>query len=414
MGVEFFIAKRILFGTEKGFKGTPPASKIALLGIILGLAVMILSVAIVIGFKKEVRNKVIGFGSHIQITNFDNNTSYEAYPIVMPDSLIESIAAIPGIKQVERFATKPGILKTDDEFEGIVLKGVEDGYNWEFFHSYLQEGTLPDINKKEGAPDILLSRFLADRLKLNPGDRVNAYFVQEQIRARRFNVAGIYETGFSDYDRIFAITSLNQVRRLNEWEKDEVSGVEIMVDDYNRLDELADDLYYRFANVDNNEDIVYLVRSIKEIAPQIFGWLELLDINVVVILLLMIAVSGFTMISGLLILILERTNMIGILKALGETNASIRKIFLYLAFFLIGRGMLWGNIVGVALCLIQKYTGIVKLDASVYYLSSVPIDLNLWVFLLLNVGTLAITMALMIAPSYLVTRIDPVKAIHFE
>ena len=414
MSVELFIAKRILFGTKKGFGGTPPASKIALLGIILGLTVMILSVAIVIGFKKEIRNKVIGFGSHIQITNFDNNISYEPNPIIVTDSLLNSIIQTPGIRQAIRYATKPGMLKTDDEFEGIVFKGVDAGYDWEFFRSYLQEGSLPDMNKEEGAPDVLLSRYIANRLHLKAGDKVNAYFIQDQVRARRFNIAGIYETGFIDYDRIFMVGDIGLVRRLNDWNEDEVGGIEVMVDDYDKLDVLTEDLYFRFANEENSEGDMLLVRSVKEVVPQIFGWLELLDINVIIILLLMVSVSGFTMISGLLILILERTNMIGILKALGQANLSIRKIFLYLSFFLIGRGMLWGNVMGLTLCFLQKQFNIIKLDASVYYLASVPIDLSIWVLLLLNIGTLSVTMALMIAPSYLVTRIDPVKAIRFE
>lgn len=414
MGVELFLAKRILFGVKNGSNGTPPASKIALLGIILGLTVMILSVAIVIGFKKEVRNKVIGFGAHIQISNFDNNSSYESQPIIVSDSLLRSILETPGIKSADCFATKPGILKTEEEFEGIVLKGVDSTYNWDFFRSYLQEGNLPVIGKKEGVPDLLLSRFLADRLKLKVGDKVNAYFVQDQVRARRFVVSGIYETGFTDYDRIFLVTDIEQVRKLNDWDKDEVSGIEIMVNDYRNLDALSDELYFRFANIEVDDENMFLVRSVKEIVPQIFSWLELLDINVVVILLLMIAVSGFTMISGLLILIMERTNMIGILKALGESNTSIRKIFLYLSFFLIGKGMLWGNVIGILICLLQKHFQLIKLDASVYYLSAVPIDLNIGALILLNVGTLAVTMLLMIAPSYLVTKIAPVKAIRFE
>lgn len=414
MGIELFLAKRILFGVRNGSKGAPPASRIALLGIILGLAVMILSVAIVIGFKKEVRNKVIGFGSHIQITNFDNNSSYESQPIVVSDSLLRDIIETPGIRQADRFATKPGILKTDDEFEGIVLKGVDSVYDWSFFKSYLLKGDLPDINKTEGSPDILLSRFLADRLNLNVGDKINAYFVQDQVRARRFSISGIYETGFTDYDRIFLITGIRQVQRLNDWDKDQISGVEIMVDDYRQLDALTDTLYFRFASLEETGDDTFLVRSIKEIVPQIFSWLDLLDINVAVILLLMISVSGFTMISGLLILILERTNMIGILKALGENDTSIRKIFLYLSFFLIGRGMLWGNVIGISICLLQKYFHIIKLDASVYYLSAVPIDIDPVAIVLLNLGTLVITMLLMIAPSYLITKIAPVKAIRFE
>lgn len=414
MNLELFIARRIHFSKEDDRQVTPPAVRIAIIGIALGLAVMILSVAIVIGFKKEVRNKVIGFGSHIQITNFDNNVSYESSPIAVSDTLLRDLQAFPGIRHVEVFATKPGILKTDNDFQGIVLKGVDTGFDWTFFRNNLKEGELFTLSPDKASTDVIISRYLADLVGLKVGDSFLTYFVQEDVRARKFRIAGIYETGFLDYDKLFVIADIRQVRRLNGWEADQVSGLELLVDDYDRLDEVAEELYFDLAEKQDRLGNTFYARSIKELNPMIFNWLEVLDINVVIILVLMLAVAGFTMISGLLIIILERTNMIGILKALGESNQSIRKIFLYVSFFLIGKGMLWGNIIGISLCLIQSRFHVITLDPSIYYLDAVPIDLSIVSWLLLNIGTLCAAMLMMLGPSYLITRIDPARSIRFE
>lgn len=414
MNLELFIAQRIHFSKEDDRQVTPPAVRIAIIGIALGLAVMILSVAIVIGFKKEVRNKVIGFGSHIQITNFDNNASYESSPIAVSDTLLHDLQAFPGIRHVEAFATKPGILKTDNDFQGIVLKGVDAGFDWTFFRKNLKEGELFTLPPDKASTDVIISRYLADLVGLKVGDSFLTYFVQEDVRARKFRITGIYETGFLDYDKLFVIADIRQVRRLNGWDADQVSGLELLVDDYDRLDEVAEELYFDLAEKQDRLGNTFYARSIKELNPMIFNWLEVLDINVVIILVLMLAVAGFTMISGLLIIILERTNMIGILKALGESNQSIRKIFLYVSFFLIGKGMLWGNIIGISLCLIQSYFHVITLDPSIYYLDAVPIDLNIVSLLLLNIGTLCAAMLMMLGPSYLITRIDPARSIRFE
>lgn len=414
MNLELFIARRIHFSKEDNRQVTPPAVRIAMIGIALGLTVMILSVAIVIGFKKEVRNKVIGFGSHIQITNFDNNASYESSPIAVSDTLLGDLLAFPGIRQVEAFATKPGILKTEDDFQGIVLKGVDGDFDWTFFRSNLKEGDLPDFSTDKASTDVLISQYLSDLLHLKTGDTFLTYFVQEDVRARKFRIAGIYETGFLDYDKLFVISDIRQVRRLNGWDKDQVSGLELLVDNYDQLDEVAEELYFDLAEKQDRRGNTFYARSIKELNPMIFNWLDVLDINVVIILILMLAVAGFTMISGLLIIILERTNMIGILKALGQNNQSIRKIFLYVSFFLIGKGMLWGNVIGISLCLIQSYFRVITLDPSIYYLDAVPIDLNVVSLILLNVGTLLAAMLMMLGPSYLITRIDPARSIRFE
>lgn len=414
MNLELFIARRIHFSKEGNRQVTPPAVRIAIVGVALGLAVMILSVAIVIGFKKEVRNKVIGFGSHIQITNFDNNSSYETTPIAVSDSLLQALQEFPGIKHIEGYATKMGILKTDSDFQGVVLKGIDTDYDWSFFRNNLKEGELLTIDPKKTSTDVIISRYLSDLLGLKLGDSILTYFVQEDVRARKFNIVGIYETGFMDYDKLFVLADIKQIRRLNGWEKDEVSGLELLVDDYDKLDQIAEDLYFNLVEKQDRHGNTYFTRSIKEMNPMIFNWLDVLDVNVVVILILIFVVAGFTMISGLLIIILERTNMIGILKALGENNVSIRKIFLYISFFLIGKGMLWGNVVGIAICLIQSHFRIIKLDPSIYYLDAVPIDLSIVSLILLNIGTLCASMLMMLGPSYLITKIDPAKSIRFE
>ena len=414
MNLELFIARRIHFSKEGNRQVTPPAVRIAIVGVALGLAVMILSVAIVIGFKKEVRNKVIGFGSHIQITNFDNNSSYETTPIAVSDSLLQALQEFPGIKHIEGYATKMGILKTDSDFQGVVLKGIDTDYDWSFFRNNLKEGELLTIDPKKTSTDVIISRYLSDLLGLKLGNSILTYFVQEDVRARKFNIVGIYETGFMDYDKLFVLADIKQIRRLNGWEKDEVSGLELLVDDYDKLDQIAEDLYFNLVEKQDRHGNAYFTRSIKEMNPMIFNWLDVLDVNVVVILILIFAVAGFTMISGLLIIILERTNMIGILKALGENNVSIRKIFLYISFFLIGKGMLWGNVVGIAICLIQSHFRIIKLDPSIYYLDAVPIDLSIVALILLNIGTLCASMLMMLGPSYLITKIDPAKSIRFE
>ncbi len=414
MNLELFIARKIHFSKQGERQATPPAIRIAMIGIALGLAVMILSVAIVIGFKKEVRNKVIGFGSHIQITNFDNNSSYQTKPIAVSDSFLVALKERSGIRHVETFATKPGILKTETDFQGIVLKGVDRQYDWSFFQKNLKEGEVFQLDSAKRSSDVIISRYLSDLVGLKVGDSFLTYFVEEDVRARKFHITGIYETGFADYDKLFVIADIRQVKRLNGWSDDQVSGVELLVDDYGQVDSLAENLYFELMDKQDREGNTYYVRSIKELNQMIFSWLEVLDINVVVILVLMLAVAGFTMISGLLIIILERTNMIGILKALGENNRSIRKIFLYVSFFLIGKGMLWGNVIGISLCLLQSYTHLIKLDSSIYYLDAVPVDLNVVSLALLNIGTLLVSMLMMLGPSYLITRISPAKSIRFE
>lgn len=415
MNTELFIAQRIYKGDKKNEKRvSSPAIKIAIAGIALGLAIMIVAVCIIIGFKKEIREKVIGFGSHIQITSFDNNTSYEHQPIAFSDTLRELLLSNPGIAHVQKFITKPGIIKTDEDFLGIVLKGISDDYDWHFFEKNLIEGDIINLNDTSGANQAIISQNIAKKLHLKLGDNFTTYFVQEPVRARRFIITGIYETNFEDYDKLYVITDAKILSNLNGWDDDMASGIEVLVKDYSKLDQTTQDLFFQMTAYKDRFGNVLYTRSIKDINPMIFNWLSLLDMNVWVILVLMILVSGFTMISGLLIIILERTNMIGMLKSMGARDFSIRKVFLYLSAFLIGQGMLWGNIIGLAFCLLQKHFQIIKLNPATYYLSAVPIDLNPWLIVLLNVGTLLVSLLMMIVPSFLVAKITPAKSIRFE
>ena len=413
MSLEYFIAKRIHF--QQGKKNVSrPAVRIATIGIALGLAVMIVAVAIVIGFKREIRNKTIGFGGHIQITNFDNNNTYEMNPIKENNTLIKKISSIDGVKHVQPFATKPGIIKTDTEFQGIVVKGIDKNFDWDFFKSNMVEGKPLDLSANTASNEVVLSKYLANLLGLKLGDSFFTYFIQDQVRARKFKITGIYSTNFVEYDKLIILADIRQVQKLNDWPTDSISGLEVLISDFNRIDEIGDKVYDATANQFTPDGKAYSSQTIKQINPQVFSWLDLLDMNVWVILFLMLSVSGFNMISGLLILILERTNMIGILKSLGATNWSIRKIFLYHSAFLIAKGMLWGNIIGLSLCAIQYFTGVIPLDAQAYYVATVPIAFNWLYILLLNLGTLVASFLMMVGPSYLITKISPAKIIRYE
>lgn len=391
-----------------------PAVLIAMAGIAIGLAVMLIAVAVVIGFKSEVRNKVIGFGSHIQISNFDAVRSYETHPVVVNDSMMAALSADPGVKHVQRYSTKPGIIKTGDAFQGMVLKGVGPEFDADFFRSHLVEGEIPVFSDSVSTNQVVVSKAIADKLKLKLGDKIYTYYIQGDVRARRLTVKGIYRTNFSEYDNLFLLTDLYTVNRLNNWKEGQVSGAELQVHDYDRLEETT----YRIAvDTDNQKDALggtYYVQNIVQMNPQIFAWLDLLDLNVWVILILMIGVAGFTMISGLLIIIIERTQMIGILKALGANNLTIRKVFLWFSVFLIGKGMLWGNAIGIAFCLLQSRFNIFKLNPETYYVDTVPVSVNIWIFLLINIGTLLASVLMLLGPSYLITKINPASSMRYE
>lgn len=414
MNTELFIAKRLVSGQKGDNKISRPIIFIAILGIALGLTVMILATAIVTGFKNEIREKIIGFGAHIQILNYDNNTSYETVPVSTNQDFLSTLKTEPGIKNIQTFATKAGIIKTDEEIQGVVLKGIGSDFDWSFFKNNLEDGQIFSVNDSSKTNDVLISKYIADLLDLKTGDSFIMYFIQDPPRMRKFTISGIYNTNLEEFDKIFVLADIGHIKRLNDWSKDQVSGFEISIDDFDNLDFMT----YRVMNVvgtDLNEEGARLSTvNIIQKYPQIFDWLNLQNTNVVIILALMLLVAGFNMVSSLLILILERTNMIGILKAVGTNNLNIRKIFLYQSAFLISKGMLWGNLIGIGLALLQQKTGLMKLDETSYYLSTVPINLNISHILILNAGTLIITILMLIIPSHLVAKISPVKAIRFD
>lgn len=414
MNIELHIAKRLVNAGERKKSISGPIVTIAIAGIALGLAVMILAVSIVTGFKKEISNKVIGFGSHIQIINFDSNISYETTPVSTNQPFLPEIRQIPEVRHIQPFATKAGIIRTREDIQGVVLKGIDESFDWSFFEHNMTAGSRIEFSDTITSNQVVISQTIASLLRLEVGDPFNMFFVQDPPRARRFNVSGIYETGLEELDRIFVLTDLRHIQRLNDWEEDQVSGFEILLDDFDNLERVTTEVN-DLAGYVFTEDMSRLrVVSISSKYPQFFDWLELLDMNVWVILTLMVIVAGFNMVSGLLILILERTGMIGILKAMGLDNTRLRKIFLYQSAFLIAKGLLWGNLLGAGLSLIQYYTGFIKLDQASYFIATVPINLKVTHMLMLNIGTMAITIVMLIVPSYIIGRIDPDKTIRFD
>ena len=406
MNPEFFIARRLIKRNTGNF--SDPIIRIAIIAVALGLIVMILAIAIIIGFKHEISSKVIGFGGHIQVSNFDNNYSYEVIPIEQDPALLRQLKDIPGVKHVQSFGNKPGIIKTENDIQGVVLKGIGRDFDWDFFKEKMINGSILQLSDTAISNDILISKKLASLLKLETGNDVRMYFIiDDLIRARRFTIKGIYETGLEDFDKMFVLCDIGQIQKLNSWESNQVAGFEILVNDLKNLDQVADEVY-KFIPYDTN------ARTIKEIYPQIFDWLKLQDMNVIIILTLMILVAIITMISALLILILERTNTIGLLKALGCKTWNIRKIFLIIASNIALKGIFWGNLIGLSLVFVQKYSGIIKLSQESYYVSVVPIQINFFHLLVLNLATLLITIMALVIPSVIISAISPVKAIRYE
>ena len=415
MNLPLFIARRIHFSKENNKKKvSKPAVRIALGGIALGLAVMILSLAIVVGFKNEVGRKVMGFGSHIQITSLTNNRTYDLPPISFSDTLISAIKAVPNVSYSQITATKPAIIKTKTDFQGIVLKGVDAHYNWDFFKEYLKEGELPVYNDSTASNEVLISKKQADALKLSVGDKFICYFIQDQVRLRQFTISGIYSTGLADFDKLFIVSDIQHIRMLNNWDENTATSIEVFVNDLDNLSDISYNIYLATARNFTGNYNPYYTRSIYELQPQIFGWLSLLDLNMVIILILMFSVASFTMISGLLIIILEKTTLIGTLKVLGANNWTIRKIFLYQASFLIGKAMLWGNVIGLGMYFIQKYLKVVKLDPEVYFVDYAPVELIPWQAVALNIGVGVAILCILVIPSYLIAKISPAKSIKFE
>ncbi|TZF84141.1 ABC transporter permease [Pedobacter sp. BS3] len=382
--------------------------RIAVLGIMLGLAVMILSVAVVKGFKSEVTNKIRGFAGDVIINKYDLNTSLENTPVTVDANNIAAIRRLKGVEFIQPYANKPGIINANNEIEGVVLKGVDKTYNWQYFKSILVKGNVIDFTDSlKARQQIIISRYTANRLNLDVGDDFLMYFVQQPLRKRKFKIVGIYELGVEDVDKMYVIGDLSLIQRLNNWKDGEVGGYEIRISNFSDLDNMA-------MRIADRSAINLKAYTVKEYYTMIFQWLSLLDVNAQVILVLMLAVAIINMVSALLIIILERTNMIGILKALGSTNWNLRKVFLYNAAYLIGLGLLLGNLLGLGVAVFQQSTHFFALDQASYYMNFVPIELHLPDVLLLNAGTLIICLLVLIIPSMLVSRITPVKAIGFK
>ena len=417
MNLDLYIARRIFSARENRNNLSHRIVNIALFGIVLGLVVLILSVAIVTGYKSEVGRKVIGFGSHLQIVNLDSNQSFETSPISQNQSFLNDLKSIDGIRHVQVFATKPGIIRTEDEIQGVVLKGIGPDFDWSFFQENKVEGEPFQVQDTIRSNKVWISKQMADLLKLKLGDDLYMFFIHasEAIpRQRKFQLTGIYKTSLEEFDRMFVLCDINHIRKLNNWGNDEVSGFEILVNDFKQLQEQEKAVRNLLLRNTNPDEPVLQVISVKEKYRHIFDWLSLLDMNVWVILILMVLVAGFNMVSSLLVIILERAQMIGILKAMGARNWSIRKVFLYFSGLLILKALVIGNILGIGICLIQQYTHVLKLDPSSYYLEYVPINLTVWHVLLLNVGTVVITILMLLLPSYFITKVSPEKTIRFE
>ena len=417
MNFPLFVARRIYSNQiSDRQKVSKPAIRIATMGVAIGLAVMIISVCVVLGFKHTIRDKVVGFGSHIQIANFYAlQTSATDQPIVINDSMVNVLKNIDGVSHVQRFAMKQGILKTDNDFLGVAFKGVDEAFDTTFIHSNMVEGYIPQFSGEKSGNKILISKSMADKLQTKCGDRIFAYFIDENgVRARRFTITGVYQTNLSQYDNAICFCDLYTAVKLNNFSPGQVSGAELTVADFSKLDDTEHIIVKKVNRTMDCNGATYSSKTIRELSPQIFSWLDLLDLNVWIILAIMTAVAVVTMISGLLIIILERTTMIGILKALGARNKTVRHTFLWFAAFIIGKGLLWGNLLGLGLVILQHFTGFAKLDPTTYYVDTVPVEIN-WLFVVaLNVATMLIAIVVLIAPSYLISHIHPARSMRYE
>lgn len=412
--LSLFIARRLYRGEQGQRRISRPAVLIAKAGIAIGLAVMIIAVCVIVGFKSEVRDKIVGFGGHIQVNNLEQMQPYEPVPMGVDGQLMAALYALPEVEHVQRYSIRPGMIKTRESFQGMVLKGVGQDYDLSFFRAHLVEGEFPVFTDSVASNQAVISQEMADKLGLEVGDKLDTYYIEEDVRIRRLRVAGIYRTGFADYDNLFVFTDLYAVNRLNAFRADQAGGLEIRLRHYGSLEESTWEIASLLSGRTDADGAEYTVRNVEQLNPGLFAWLGILDTNIWVILVLMMGVAGFTMISGLLILILERTALIGTLKSLGADNGTVRRVFLWLAVFLIGRGMLWGNVLGLGLCLFQHFTGLFSLDAETYYMDTVPMAFNVWYLLFLNIGTLLVSVLMLVGPSYLIARIRPADSMRYE
>jgi lipoprotein-releasing system permease protein len=404
-----FLAKRLLQSNKGNNRLSTPIIRIAIGGIAVGVCVMIIAIAIVTGFQKEIRAKVIGFGAHIQINKYDNNHSFESSPISNKENYLNEIKNVPGVVHWQSIASKAGIVKSGDAIEGVVFKGLGKDYQFDFLEKNLIAGKIPSFPDSGKSNEILISKLQAQLLKLEVGSSLLMYFIQDPPKARKFIVSGIYDTGLgdNDFDKIYMMGDIRVVQQLNKWSSDQVSAIEVQVKDFEKIDEMERLVYEAIPNDLN-------AQSIKSRYPQIFSWLDLMDTNVYIIIGLMLVVSIINMITSLLIMILERTQFIGIMKSLGADNRLIMNLFLRQASVLIGKGMLFGNLLGIGFCFLQSQFGIITLNQETYYLSVVPINLNVIDILLLNTATFGICLIALLAPTMLVTRISPARVIRFD
>ena len=404
MNFERFIALKTL--KPEGL--ARPIARVAVMSIALGLSVMIIAVAIVTGFQKQIREKVVGFGGHIQITEYNTNSSYEYPPVDRNQPFTSKLKALPGIKNIQVFGIKAGIISTGKQIQGVVMKGIDRDFDTAFFAKRLIQGRMPILKDTATSQDILVSHTLSMLLGLKVGGPLRVLFINNsEVRARRFNICGIYETELAEFDKIYIIGDIRHIQKLNGWKSNQIAGFEILVSDFNDIDNMGHKVF-------NLVSYNLNARTIKQLYPQIFDWLELMDMNVLIIILLMVIVAVITMISTLLILILEQTTLIGLLKAMGAPNWSIRRIFLMKAAWLTLKGMFWGNVIALTICILQLKLHFLTLPQETYYMAFVPINLNPMHVLLINAGTLLICTVMLVVPSYIIARITPVKAIRWE
>lgn len=412
LNFEFFIAKRIIRSKDYKSSISAPIIKIAITAIALGMIMMLVSIATGVGLQQKVREKVSAFNGDIIISHFDTNFSNDSQnPISINQPFYPVFEEIPEIKHIQITALKGGIIRTETDFEGVVVKGVGDDYNWQYFEEFLREGRLPEYGETLN-DEILLSEYISKRLDLKIGDKVITYFFDEEskdrpLRPRGFTLVGIYNSGFQEFDASYLIADIRHIQRLNRWEEDQIGAFELFVTDFKKIQEIGNKVYY---NVDSTLD----TQTIRDKYYTIFEWLDLFDFNIALIIGIMILVAGINMITALLVLILERTKMIGILKSLGSSNWSIRKVFIYNAVYLIGVGLFWGNLIGIGLLLAQKYLKLFPLNPDTYYVTEAPVYLDLGYILMLNAGTFLLCLLMLLIPSYIITKISPVKAIRFE
>ena len=410
----FFIAKRLFAEGGSGGRASRLATGIATMGVAVGLCVMLISVAIVQGFQREVQDKVLGFGAHIKVMNYKSLGKQEYAPIVVDDSLVGRLQALPNVASVARFCVKPGMLKTEANFRGIAIQGIGQDYDKSFIENHLKRGDMPLFTDSASSGRLVISEATAREMQVDVGDVVYAYFFEQTVRARKFTIGAVYQTNLTDFDRNFAYTDIFTIHRLMGWDSQQYAGAELRLKDFGMLDATLNDVVNEVNRQQDAYGEYYSSMSIRMEHPQIFAWLGLLDMDVAVILILMICVSIFTAMSGLLIIILERTNFIGIMKALGARNSQVRRLFLGLAMLIILRGIVLGNVLAFVLIFLQKQFGIVSLDPEIYYVESVPVLVNwLWVAGI-DVGALVLCSLAMVVPSFVVSHILPARSIRFE